>query len=152
MTCLPLSLKPVEYIYICAVEKGDLNTGIRWNDNWEEIIVSGLATKRSLCDAQAGWCLDGMFKKNLVYLVKHYVPLDSQITVSSVYSPVLMVFSPPGGLTWKYQHATGESNPLPFIPTQLSHWVHLRDVPRWYPMRNHLMDIETSSELGLTTA
>ena len=27
-----------------------------------------------------------MFKKNLVYLVKHYAPLDSQITVSSVYS------------------------------------------------------------------
>ena len=83
MTCLPLSLKPVEYICCCSAEKGVLNTGIRWND-WEEIIDPELAImKRSLCDTQAGWCLEGMFKKSLVYLVKTYAPLDSQIRVSS---------------------------------------------------------------------
>ena len=83
MTCLPLSLTPVEYLCACSAEKGDLNTGIEWNDTWEEITESGLVIKRSLCDTQSTWCLDGMFKKNLVYLVKHYAPLDSQITVSS---------------------------------------------------------------------
>ena len=83
MTCLPLSLTPVMYLCACSAEKGDLNTGIEWNYTWEEITESGLVIKRSLCDAQSGWCLDGMFKKNLVYLVKHYAPLDSQITVSS---------------------------------------------------------------------
>ena len=88
ITCLPLSLKPVEYICACNAEKGHLNTGISWNDNWEEITESGLAIiKRSVCDAQAGWCLDGMFRmfKTLVYLVKLYAPLDSQITMSSIY-------------------------------------------------------------------
>ena len=86
MTCLPLSLEPVEYICACSSKKGDLNTGIGWNDIWEEITQSGLVIKRSLCDAQSAWCLDGMFKTNLVYLVKQYAPLDSQITVSSVFS------------------------------------------------------------------
>ena len=86
MTCLPLSLPSVSYFCACAAEKGDLNAGIDWDDTWEEIPESGLAIKRSLCDAQAGWCLDGMFKRNLVYLVKHYAPLDSQITASSVYN------------------------------------------------------------------
>ena len=38
---------------------------------------------RSVCDTQAGWCLEGMFRKNLMYLVKLYAPLDSQINVSS---------------------------------------------------------------------
>ena len=89
MTCLPVSLEPMSYFCACDAEKGDLNTGIVWNDNWEEITESGLAIiKHSVCDAQAGWCLDGMFrmfKKSLVYLVKLYAPLDSQITVSSVY-------------------------------------------------------------------
>ena len=82
MTCLPLSLKPVRYFCACVSEKSDLNTGIGW-DEWEENTGSE-STKRSLCDTQAGWCLDGMFSKNLVYLVKTYAPLDSQITVSSV--------------------------------------------------------------------
>ena len=86
MTCLPLLLPPVSYFCACNATKGDLNTGIRWNESWEEITESGLAIKRSLCDAQAGWCLDGMFKKNLVYLVKTYAPLDSQIYTSSLYS------------------------------------------------------------------
>ena len=40
--------------------------------------------KRSLCDVQAGWCLDAMFKMGLIDLVKRYAPLDSHITVSSV--------------------------------------------------------------------
>ena len=83
MTCLPLSLEPVRYLCACSAEKGDLNTGIEWNDTWEEITETGLVIKRSLCDTQSAWCLDGMFKKNLVYLVKHYAPLDSQITASS---------------------------------------------------------------------
>ena len=86
MTCMPLSLTPVRYFCACSAEKNDLNTGIGWNDTWEEITESGLVIKRSLCDAQSGWCLDGMFKKNLVYLVKHYAPLDSQITVSSAWN------------------------------------------------------------------
>ena len=90
MTCLPVSLKPIKHICACNAEKGDLDTGIGWNDNWEEITASGLAIiKRSVCDTQDSWCLDGMFrmfKKNLVYLVKLYAPLDSQITVSSVFS------------------------------------------------------------------
>ena len=90
MTCLPLSLPPVSYFCACDAEKGDLSTGIVWNDNWEEITESELAIiKRSVCDAQAGWCLDGMFrmfKKSLMYLVKLYAPLDSQITVSSEFN------------------------------------------------------------------
>ena len=86
MTCLPLSLPPVSYFCACDAQRGDLNTGIVWNDNWEEITMSGLAIKRSVCDEQADWCLDGMFKKNLVYLVKTYAPLDSQIYTSSLFS------------------------------------------------------------------
>ena len=88
MTCLPLSLKPAEYLCACNAEKGHRNTGIGWNDNWKEVDESGFAIKRSVCDAQADWCLDGMFRmfrKTLVYLVKLYAPLDSQITVSSIY-------------------------------------------------------------------
>ena len=84
MTCLPLSLTPVRYFCACVSEKSDLNTGIEWN-TWEETTGPELTIKRSLCDSQAGWCLDGMFVKSLVYLVKTYAPLDSQITVSSVY-------------------------------------------------------------------
>ena len=90
MTCLPVSLEPMSYFCACNAEKGDLNTGIVWNDNWEEITESGLAIiKRSVCDTQAGWCLDGMFrmfKKILVYLVKLFAPLESQITMSSIYN------------------------------------------------------------------
>ena len=69
----------------CDAVKGDLNTGIRWNDNWENITESGSVMKRSLCDVQAGWCLDAMFKMGLIDLVKRYAPLDSHITVSSVF-------------------------------------------------------------------
>ena len=77
MTCLPVSLKPIEHICACNAEKGDLDTGIVWNDNWEEITESRLAIiKRSLCEAQAGWCEGGMFKKSLVYLVKRYEQPD----------------------------------------------------------------------------
>ena len=86
MTCLALSLTPVKKMCACDAVKGDLNTGIRWNDNWENITESGSVMKRSLCDVQAGWCLDAMFKMGLIDLVKRYAPLDSQITVSSVYS------------------------------------------------------------------
>ena len=86
MTCLPLSLTPVRYFCACVSEKSDLNKGIGWSE-WEENIGSE-STKRSLCDTQAGWCLDGMFSKNLVYLVKTYAPLNSQITVSSVFEPL----------------------------------------------------------------
>ena len=89
MTCLPLSLTPVRYFCACVSEKSDLNTGIGWNE-WEENIVSE-SKKRSLCDTPAGWCLDGMFSKNLVYLVKTYALLDSQITVSSVFDTVYYV-------------------------------------------------------------
>ena len=89
MTCLPLSLKPVRYFCACAAEKGELNTGIRWNDNWEDVTESGFTTiKHSLCDTQAGWCLDGMFRmfeEDLVNLVELYAPLDSQISVSSIF-------------------------------------------------------------------
>ena len=45
-----------------------------------------VAMKRELYNSKAGWGLDGMFKINYVYLIKHYVLLDSQITVSSFYS------------------------------------------------------------------
>ena len=86
MTCLALSLTPVKKMSACDAVKGDLNTGIRWNDNWENITESGSVMKRSLCDVQAGWCLDAMFKMGLVDLVKRYAPLDSQITVSSVFN------------------------------------------------------------------
>ena len=74
MTCLPLSLTPVRYFCACAAEKSDLNTAIGWNENCEEITESGFAIKRSLCDAEAGWCLDAVFRTNLVYLVKLYAP------------------------------------------------------------------------------
>ena len=86
MTCLALSLTPVKKMCACDAVKGDLNTGIMWNDNWENITESGSVMKRSLCDVQAGWCLDAMFKMGLIDLVKRYAPLDSHITVSSVYS------------------------------------------------------------------
>ena len=89
MTCLALSLTPVKKMCACDAVKGDLNTGIRWNDNWENITEPGSVMKRSLCDVQAGWCLDAMFKMGLIDLVKRYAPLDSQITVSSVYTPLL---------------------------------------------------------------
>ena len=52
------------------------------------ITGSRLGFKSSLCDAEAGWCLDGMFRRELKilgYLVKEYAPLDSQISVSSVF-------------------------------------------------------------------
>ena len=42
--------------------------------------------KRELCNSETGWCLDGMFKMNYVYLVERYVLLDSQITVSTTLS------------------------------------------------------------------
>ena len=84
MTCMPLSLQ-VEYLCACAEVKGDLNAGIAWNDTWEEISGDELSFKRGLCDSQAGWCMDGMFKMNLAYLIKMYAPLDTQITASSVY-------------------------------------------------------------------
>ena len=80
MTCLPLSLKPVEYICGCSKVRSDLNTAIKWSDKWEE---EGTVMTRSVCDTQAGWCLDGMFRTSLMYLVKLYAPLDSQINVSS---------------------------------------------------------------------
>ena len=86
MTCLPLSLGPARYYCACDSEKSNLNAKIGWND-WEKISESGLAHKRSLCDTQADWCLDGMFITNLMYLVKIYAPLDSQITVSSIFAP-----------------------------------------------------------------
>ena len=73
MTCLPLSLKPVEYIRGCCKVRSDLHTAIKWSNRWEE---EGTVMTRSVCDAQAGWCLDGMFRTNLMYL-------DSQINVSS---------------------------------------------------------------------
>ena len=82
MTCMPLSLQ-VEYLCACAEVKGDINAGIAWNDTWEEISGDELSFKRSLCDSQAGWCMDGMFKMNLTYLIKMYAPLDTQITASS---------------------------------------------------------------------
>ena len=75
MTCLPVSLKPIEHTCACNAEKGDLDTGIGWNDSWEEITESGLTIQRSLCDTQTGWCEGGMFrifKKNLVYLFEQY--------------------------------------------------------------------------------
>ena len=83
MTCLALSLTPVKKMCACDAVKGDLNTEIMWNDNWEKITESGSVMKRSLCDVQAGWCLDAMFRMNLVYLVKRYASQYSQITVSS---------------------------------------------------------------------
>ena len=92
MTCLPLSVNPVEYICGCSSVKGDLNTAIGWSDEWEDYSQAeeGLPPimKLSVCDTHAGWCLDGKFmfqemKKTLVHLVEQYAPLDSQITVSS---------------------------------------------------------------------
>ena len=83
MTCVPVSLE-VEYLCACAEVKCDLNAGIAWNDTWEKISGEELSFKRGLCDSQAGWCLDGMFKMNLTYLIKMYAPLDTQITASSV--------------------------------------------------------------------
>ena len=82
MTCMPLSLQ-VEYLCACAEVKGDINAGIAWNDNWEEISGDELSFKRGLCDSHAGWCMDGMFKMNLTYLIKMYATLNTQITASS---------------------------------------------------------------------
>ena len=67
MTCLPLSLAPVSYMCACDSEKGELITGIKWNDDWEKVTESGSVMKRSVCNTQADWCIDGMFKKNLLY-------------------------------------------------------------------------------------
>ena len=83
MTCMPVSMEPVEYLCACADVKGDLNTGIAWDDTWTDITSSGVSYKRGLCDAEAAWCLDGMFKINLAYLIELYAPLDEQITASS---------------------------------------------------------------------
>ena len=47
MTCLPLSLMPVRYFCACVSEKSDLNTGIGWNDTWEETTGPELTIKRS---------------------------------------------------------------------------------------------------------
>ena len=85
ITCMPLSLQE-EYLCACAEAKGDVNTGIAWSDTWEEISGEELSFKRALCYSQAGWCMDGMFKTNLTYLIKMYAPLDTQITASSVHS------------------------------------------------------------------
>ena len=81
-------MEPVEYLCACADVKGDLNTGIAWDDTWTDITSSGVSYKRVLCDAEAAWCLDGMFKINLEYLIAHYAPLDDQITVSSEYDDI----------------------------------------------------------------
>ena len=86
MTCLALSLTPVKKMCVCDAVKGDLNTGIMWNDNWKNITESVSVMKRSLCDVQAGWCLDAMFKMGLIDLVECYAPLDGQISVSSVFN------------------------------------------------------------------
>ena len=83
MRCLPVSLLPERYACNCVSDRGEIETAIKWSDAWEEISQPYTAIKLSLCDTQAGWCLDGMFKKHLVHLVNHTV-LDSQITVSSV--------------------------------------------------------------------
>ena len=88
MACVPLSIQE-EYLCACAEVKGDFNTGIAWNDSWEEISGEELSFKRGLCDSQAGWCMDGMFKMNLTYLIKMYAPLDTQITASSEYNSAL---------------------------------------------------------------
>ena len=85
MTCMPLSLQ-VEYLCACAEVKSEFNSIIAWNDTWEEISGEELSFKRGLCDSQAGWCMDGMFKVNLTYLIKMYAPLDTQITASSVFT------------------------------------------------------------------
>ena len=78
MTCLALSLTPVKKMCVCDAVKGDLNTGIMWNDNWKNITESVSVMKRSLCDVQAGWCLDAMFKMGLIDLVKRYAPLTAR--------------------------------------------------------------------------
>ena len=73
----------------CDSQKGDLNTEITWNNNWELITASGLVIlKRSVCAAEAGWCLDAMFRvfnKTLVYLVNDYDYNDIHVTGSSEY-------------------------------------------------------------------
>ena len=86
MTCSPIYLMPVHYICVCVARKGDFNTAIKWSDEWDEITEPFTAMRRTLCDTEAGWCIDGMVKKGLVYLVKRYAPLDSQITVSSTHT------------------------------------------------------------------
>ena len=63
-----------------------MSTSIKWSEKWQGITEPVVAMKRELCNSKTGWCLDGMFKMNYIYLVKHYVLLDSQITVSSFHS------------------------------------------------------------------
>ena len=43
-------MQPVKYMCTCNAVKGDLNTGIQWNDSWENITESVSVMKRSLCD------------------------------------------------------------------------------------------------------
>ena len=85
MTCLPLALSPREFFCARDSTKKQLSTAIKWSEKWQELTE---LMKRELCNSETGWCLDGMVKMNYVYLVKHYVLLDSQITVSSLYSQI----------------------------------------------------------------
>ena len=86
MTCLPLALSPREYFCARDSTKEQMSTSIKWSEKWQEITETVVAMKRELCSSETGWCLDGMFKMNYVYLVEHHVLLDSQITVSSTHS------------------------------------------------------------------
>ena len=86
MTCLPLALSPREYFCARDSTKEQMSTSIKWSEKWQEITEPVVAMKRELCSSETGWCLDGMFKMNYVYLVKNYVLLNSQITVSSFHS------------------------------------------------------------------
>ena len=83
MTCLPLSISPNTFFCGCSSAKRVLNTAIKWSAEWKEASQSVVAIKRTLCNTESGWCLNGMFKKNLAYLLQHYAPLDSQIEVSA---------------------------------------------------------------------
>ena len=85
MTCLPLALSSWKYFCACDSTKGQMSTSIKWSEKWQNI-TEPVAMKRELCKSETGWCLDGMFKMNYVYLVERYVLLDSQITVSSIHS------------------------------------------------------------------
>ena len=86
MTCLPLSISPDTYSCACNSAKRVLNTAIKWSDEWEEASEPVTAIKRTLCNTESGWCLDGMFKRGLGYLMQRYAPLDTQIEVSSKYT------------------------------------------------------------------
>ena len=83
MTCLPLSLSPDTHFCGCNSAKGVLNTAIKWSDEWEEESGPVAAIKRTLCNTESGWCLNGMLRRGLGYLLQHYAPLDTQIEVSS---------------------------------------------------------------------